>query len=137
MAAIKGAGNNTVTYNANAITNYTNQTDLQATIAELEATHLGSTAMQTDPGLASWQLQIGGDWNSTIDGFLGPDALESVRRTTVIGFSDGSETVTYTWTAAGDVGGFITNYQVQSTAQGKLAWTATLRLSGNPMRGVA
>lgn len=133
MAAYKGAGNSSVTYNATAITNYVNSVDLQNTIAELESTHLGSTAETADPGLASFSLQIGGDWNATIDAQLGPDSLTGTKRTVVVSFTGGS-TITYTWTASGDVGGFVTNYQPKSTATGKLEWSATLRLSGLGVR---
>lgn len=133
MAATKGAGNATVTYNANAITNYTNSVDLQNTIAELEATHLGSTAQESDAGLGSYQLQIGGDWNPTIDGYLGPDSLAGTKRTCAIAFTSGGSTVTYTWTSQA----FITNYTVRTSATGKLEWSATLRLSGAGSRGVA
>lgn len=133
MTATKGAGNSTVTYNSNALTNYTNSVDLQATIAELEATHLGSTGQEADPGLGSYQLQIGGDWNPTIDGYLGPDSLAGTKRTAAIAFTSGGSTVTYTWTSQA----FITNYTVSTSATGKLEWKATLRLSGVGTRSVA
>lgn len=137
MAAIKGAGNNVVTYNSNALTNYINTSQLNNVIAELESTHMGSTAESSDAGLVSSDLDIGGDWGATIDGYLGPDSLTGTKRTTVIQFEDGATVVSWTWTASGDVGGFITNYQVKSEATGKLAWTAKLRLSGLGVRSVA
>lgn len=133
MAAIKGAGNATVTYNSNALTNYVNSVDLQNTIAELEATHLGSTAQEADPGLSSHSLQIGGDWNATLDGYLGPDSLSGTKRTCVIAFVSSGTTVSYTWTTQA----FITNYTITTAATGKLEWSATLRLSGPGSRGVA
>lgn len=137
MTAIKSAGNVTVSYNGNAITNYTNSVDLQNVIQELESTHLGSTAQSADAGLAASTLNLGGDWNSTIDGYLGPDSLTGTKRTTVISFEDGATTVSWTWTASGDVGGFITNYQINPQANGKIPWSAQLRLSGLGVRAVA
>lgn len=134
MTALKGAGNATVTYNSNGLTNFVNSADLQNVIAELESTHLGSTAQSADAGLVSSALNIGGDWNSTIDGYLGPDSLAGTKRTTVIVIGPSGSQVTWTWTASGDVGGFITNYQVQAPANGKLTWTAQLRLSGLGVR---
>jgi len=53
MAATKGAGNATVTYNGQNITAYVNSVDLQNTIAELEATNLASTGEESDPGLVN------------------------------------------------------------------------------------
>lgn len=134
MTALKGAGNAAVTYNSNALINYVNSVDLQNVIAELEATHLGSTAMASDGGLVKHTLQMGGDWNDTVDGYLGPDSLTGTKRTTAIVFGPSGSQVTYTWTASGAVGGFITNYSIKTTAAGKLEWSATLNLSGLGVR---
>lgn len=127
MAAVKAAGKTTVTYNSHDISAYCNQNQLNNTVAELEATNLASTAMESDPGLPGHDLDIGGDWNATLDGYLAPDAMTSTKRTAVITFVDATPTtVTYTWTSQA----FITNYQVKAAATGKLEWTAKLRLSG-------
>lgn len=132
MTALKGAGNVTVTYNSNAVTSYVNSVDLQNVIAELESTHMGSTAMSSDAGLVKSTLQLSGDWNSTVDGYFGPDSLTGTKRTTVIAYN--SAAVTYTWTASGDVGGFVTNYNVKAGATGKLEFSCTLNLSGLGVR---
>jgi hypothetical protein len=132
MTALKGTGV-TVAYNSNAMAAYINSADLQNTIAELESTHLGSTAESADAGLVSSALNMSGDWNATQDGFLGPDSLAGTKRTVAIVIG---AAVTWTWTAAGDVGGFITNYQIQTTASGKITWSAQLRLSGLGVRTV-
>jgi hypothetical protein len=132
MAASKGAGRTTVTYNANPITNYLNQANLQATVNELEASHFGSTAQEFDPGLSGWTIGFNGDWHATLDGYIGPDAITAVKRTVVITLNDGTSTVTYTWTSQG----FVTNYNPQSDATGKITHSAQLRLSGSPVRTV-
>lgn len=126
MTALKGASNVTVTYNSNALTAHVNTVQLDNVIAELESTHLGSTASESDPGLAKHTLDIGGDWNSTIDGYLGPDGMSGTKRTCVIVFGPSGSQVTYTWTSQA----FITNWQIQSPANGKQTWTAKLNLSG-------
>lgn len=131
MTALKGAGGITVTYNSNAITAYINSADLQNVIAELESTHLGSTAMSSNAGLVKSTLQLSGDWNATLDGYFGPDSLTGTKRTVAIVIA---ATATYTWTASGDVGGFITNYSVKAGATGKLEFSATLNLSGLGVR---
>lgn len=133
MTATKGAGNSTVSFNATPLTNYVNSQDLQNTIAELDGTHLGSVEMEADAGLPSHSLQMSGDWHPTLDGVLGPDSLTGTKRTAVVTFTAGGQTVTYTWTSQA----FITSYNVTSSATGKLEWSATLRLSGAPTRGVA
>jgi hypothetical protein len=134
MAARKGAGNITVTYNAQAITNYLNQTSLQATVAELEATHFGSSAEEFDAGLTGWTVSFSGDWATALDTIIGPDAITSTKRTVVIALNGGSgATATYTWTS----NGFVTNYNPSADATGKITHSAQLRLSGAPNRGVA
>lgn len=130
MTATKGAGNATVTYNSNALTAYVNSVDLQNTIAELEATNLGSTGEESDPGLVNSVLNIGGDWHPTLDGYLGPDSIASTKRTAVITFTVGGTTITWTWTSKA----FITNYKVNTAAKDKITWTAQLRLSGLGVR---
>jgi hypothetical protein len=129
MTAYKGAGAATVTYNSNALTNYVNSVDLQNTIAELEATHLGSTGEESDPGLVNSTLNLGGDWHATLDGYLGPDSIAGTKRTAVITFTAGS-TVTWTWTSKA----YITNFKVNTAAKDKITWTAQLRLSGLGVR---
>lgn len=130
MTAAKSAGNVAVTYVATAITNYVNQADLTNTVAELEATHLGSTAEEGDPGLTNSSLQLSGDWNATIDALLAPDALTGTKRTAAIAFTASGSTVTFTWTSKA----FITNYQISTAAKDKITWSATLRLSGLGVR---
>jgi len=134
MAARKGAGNITVTYNSQAITNYLNQASLQATAAELEATHFGSTGEEMDPGLSGWTVSFNGDWATALDTIIGPDAITSVKRTVVIAINGGSgATATYTWTS----NGFVTSYNPSADATGKITHSAQLRLSGIPSRAVA
>jgi len=65
--------------------------------------------------------------------FLGPDSLAGTKRTVAIVIGGA---VTYTWAASGDVGGFNTNSKIQTTASGKLTWSAQLRLSGLGVRTV-
>lgn len=137
MTATKGAGNATVTYNGNALTAYVNSVDLQNVVAELEATVLSSTAEASDPGLTNSVLRLEGDFHPTLDGYLGPDSLSGAKRTVAVAFTAGGSTVTWTWTASGAVGGFITNYNPGAGAKDKLKWTAQLRLSGLGVRSVA
>ena len=127
MAATKGAGNVAVTYDGDALTAYCNQADLNAVVAELEATDFSSTAEESDPGLTKYTIGLGGDWHATLDGYMGPDVATSALKTCVIAITDAdSTTVTYTWTTKS----FITNYSVSAPATGKITWTATLNLTG-------
>jgi len=65
---------------------------------------------------------------------LAPDAVTpGTKRTAVVTYSNGSSTVTYTWTSNAEVG----NYQISAAPGGAITWTATLTLSGAPTRTVA
>jgi hypothetical protein len=128
--ALKGAGNSSVTYNSQNISQYLNTSDLQNTIAELEATVLTSTAEETAAGLGSYQLQIEGDWSKAIDDILGPDSLTGVKRTVVLTYGPAGTLVTYTWTTQG----FLTNYEINAVASDKIVLSGTLRLNGAPTR---
>jgi hypothetical protein len=128
--ARKSAGNTTVTYNSQNITAYINQTDLEMTVAELEATVLTSTAEEYDAGLPGYTLGLTTDWQKALDDILAPDVLTPTKRTVVVTVTGDSGTATYTWTTKG----FITGYSLSSPATGKITAQPKLRLSGAPVR---
>ena len=130
--AVKSEGNAVVTYNSNNISAYCNQADVQATIDQLDSTNLASTAKESVTGFGEWSISIGGQWDSTIDGYLAPDAVTpGTKRTCSIAYTDsGSTTVTYTWTSNAE----IQDYAISSATGALISWTATLMLSGAPSR---
>jgi hypothetical protein len=131
----KGAGNVTTTYNSHEITDYVNQAQIAAAIDSLESTDMGSAAKEYEPGLASWTASIDVvKWDATIDGYLAPDAVTpGTKKTFVHAVSDGTNTVTYTWTS----NAFPTGYSIQS-APGALINSpgVAIQLSGAPSRAV-
>jgi hypothetical protein len=132
--ARKSRGNTTLSFNGNALTNFANQTDMQATIDQIDTTHFGSTGKESITGDTEWSINMGGDWSQVVDGYLGPEAVTpGTRRTAILGLVGASQTVTYTWTTNAE----IQSYQVQSQVGGKITWTATLMLSGAPVRAAA
>ena len=135
--AQKARGNTTVTYNSNAITNYVTQADMERTIDQLETTSLGDTAKTFIAGDADNKLTLSGNWTVALDGFLAPDAGSGTKRTVVIVYTEGANTVTYTWTASGSNGGEIENYTIQSPANGLRTFSCDLKLSGAPTRVAA
>lgn len=131
MAARKGRGNTTVTYNSNALTSYCNSAELDATVDRIETTHFGSTGAESIAGDPSWTISLGGDWDNALDAFLAPDAVTpGTKRNAVIAFIGTSATVTYTWTANAE----IQNFNVSSGVGDKIVWSAELALSGAPTR---
>ena len=136
MAAVKAAGNVTVTYNSNDITSYCDTTEIAVSIAELDTTNLASTAMTYIPGLADWTVSLNvSNWDSTIDGYLSPDVVApGTLRTLVVAFDDGSSEATYTWTA----NAFITGLTIGGGAADKIGMSGlSIRCNGAPTRTVA
>ncbi|MBK8359526.1 MAG: hypothetical protein IPL15_11355 [Comamonadaceae bacterium] len=134
MAGYKAQGNSTCTYNSNALTNYINQADVASTLAQIDVTTLGDSGKVNIVDAAEWSINIGGPWHPTLDGFLAPDAVTpGTKRTAVIAYTNGASTVTYTWTANAEVG----NWNITSAPGGAITWSATLTLSGAPVRTVA
>lgn len=130
--ASKAAGNTTVTYNSNAITAYCDKAELDAAAETVDVTDLASTANEFITTFANWSIPLGGPWDPTLDGYLAPDAVTTgTARTAVITFSDGTTTITYTWTSTA----YLENYKVSSSSPtDAIRWEATLKLSGAPVR---
>ena len=134
--ATKGAGSVTVTYNSNDITSYINTANISASIAELDTTDFGSTAMEYIPGLADWTCSVDvTNWDSTVDGYLMPDLVSpGTLRTLAVVFDDGTNTVTYTWTS----NCFIQSGEIGGEATGLVGISGiTFRCLGAPARAVA
>lgn len=127
-------GNVTVTYDSTELTDYCNTQDLQMAIDKLESTHFGSTGKEYVQGYGDYSIGLGGDFAMAIDDEFGADVIAGAGdKTTVITISDGTETVTYTWTTASSV----ENYNISAATGQLIQWTADLMLSGAPSRSVA
>jgi len=102
----------------------------------IDDTDFGDSSADTAiPGLASWEVNVGGPWNSTVDGYLSPEAVapSATLQTLVVAIGTAS-TVTYTWTAATTVGAFITNWSIDaSSPTDMITWSGTLKCSGAPV----
>lgn len=134
MAARKGRGNTTLTFNSVALTNYMNQAEWQAEIDRLETTHFGSTGAESIAGDTTHTISIGGDWDIAVDNALAPEAITpGTKRTAAIAYVGTSQTLTLTWTSNAE----ISNYSVSSGVSDKITWSASLALSGAPTRSVA
>lgn len=128
--AQKARSNTTITYNSQNITSYTTQADLQRTIDQLETTSLGDTGKTFIAGDQSNTLSLSGNWTKALDDIFGPDAGSGTKRTVAIAYAEAANTVTYTWTSNGE----LSNYQIQSPANGLRTFSAELTLSGAPTR---
>lgn len=135
MANKKVAGNVTVTYGGNALTNYLNTASLQGIVENIDTTDFGDSASNTGiPGNASWSVNVGGPWDPTLDGYLGPEVVAPAA-TADATLAVGIDTVTYTWTASGAVGSYLTNYTIDaSNPSAGITWSGVLTASGTPVR---
>lgn len=134
MAARKGRGNTTVTFNSTAITNYCNKAGLKAAVDRIETTHFGSTAGETIAGDTTYSIPLAGDWDVALSSVLAPEVITTgTKRTAVIAFVGSTQTETWTWTSNAEV----QDYSIDSGAGDKITWSATLSLSGAPTRTVA
>jgi hypothetical protein len=126
--AVPGAGHATLTLNAHDITAYVDQVELKAAVAELESTNLGSTAVEMEPGLPSWDGSFKiTKWDATLNGYL--QGIIGSKVTAVLVFTDSAAaTVTYTWTT----NAFLTGYNIAAAATGKIDSSPTIRFSGAP-----
>lgn len=128
----KGAGKVAVTFNGTAIKQYCNQADLNAVLNQIDVTNLNSTGVESISAFAEWTIALGGFWDATFDAVIAPEAVTpGTKRTAVIAYTDSaSTTVTYTWTSNAEIG----DYKITSTPSDAIKWSATLRLSGAPVR---
>lgn len=129
---VKSITNISVSYNSNALAGYLNQASLEAIVNEIDVTDLASAANEKIAGLANWSVPVGGFWDSTLDGYLGPDSVSppASLRTLVVVIGPSGSQVTYTFTSAA----FISNYRVQAEPTGAITWSGTLSVSGAPVR---
>ena len=123
-----GAGNVVVTLNGTAITAYCNKGDLETTIAELDKTNFASTGTESDPGVPTHKITLGGLWVKALNNVLSPLANSPSKVTCVLTIGSGAEAVTYTWTS----NALVTNYKRTLGAVDQSTWSATLNLSGAP-----
>ena len=129
----KARGNTTVTYNSQNITSYCTQSDLERTLDNLETTTLASTGKTFIAGDETNTIRMQGNWRKALDDIIGPDVGSGTKRTVSIAYSDGANSVTYTWTTNAE----ISNYVIQSPANGLRTFSCDLTLSGAPTRAVA
>ena len=135
--ATKALGNIVLTYNSNNISSHLNTASLEMTVEAIDTTTLASSAQEQTPGATAFSVPIGGPWSSTLDGYLGADAVSppTTLRSFVAQIGPSGNRVTYTWTGSSTVGAFVTDYKIDATdPMGMITWSGTLTVSGAPTR---
>lgn len=123
-----GAGNVDFSLNGTDITAYCNKADLETTIAELDKTNFASTGTESDPGVPTHKITIGGLWAKALNTVLATLANTPSKVTAVLTVGAGAEAVTYTWTT----NALLVNYKITLGAVDQSTWSGTVNLSGAP-----
>lgn len=130
---IKTLTNMVVTYNAQDISAYLNQASLEIIKEAIDTTNLASTGKENTPAAPGFSVPIGGFWMAALDAILGADAAATsdTLRALIVQIGPSGNRATYTRTASGNLGAFVSDYKVDGTdPMGMLTWSATLSVSG-------
>lgn len=128
--AVKAAGNVTFSLAGTDITDNLSEAQLNAAVAELNTSNLGSGDEEYEPGQRSWDGTFTVvNWTKAIDTIL--YNATTTKATAVLTATDsGSNTVTYTWTSEA----FVTGYSVGGAVGDLVQTSPTIRFSGAPAR---
>lgn len=111
------------------ISTYVDAVTLSSSLDETETTTFGAQRKSYISGFNEGEISLGGNWDRTFDVLF--SALEQ-------GFTDGTlTTVTFEYGPEGNDAGdkrytgeaVLTEYEVDSSIQDQVTWTATLRIS--------
>ena len=94
---------------------------------------LASTGREFIQDVVEHSITVSGFWDPTLDGYLQPEVGLGTKRTAALGMSDGTTTVTYTWTSNCEV----SSYEVDMSVGAAGTFSATFTCSGAPGRASA
>lgn len=131
------ASNFTVTLGGTNITAYLTQSEIAATVAEVDSTNLASTGAESAPAATTWTLNAQGFLDKASDDIFGRRALtppSTYLDLVVTAGPTGAQTI-YTWTGTTTEGAFIQTYTIPATEPTQLStFTAEIGVSGGPVR---
>ena len=131
--ASKARGNTTLTFDGNAWTAYLTQITYSANGETIDVTDLASTGREFIQDVVEHAISVSGHWSPTVDGYIQPVVGSGTKETAAMGMSDGTSTVTYTWTDNAEV----SSYEVDMSVGAVGTFSATLSLSGAPARATS
>lgn len=128
--AVKAAGNVTFTLAGTELTDNLSEVQLNAAVAELNTSNLGSGDEEYEPGQRSWDGTFTVvNWTKAIDTIL--FNATTTKATAVLTATDASSnTATYTWTSEA----FVTGYSVGGAVGDLVQTSPSIRFSGAPVR---
>jgi hypothetical protein len=108
---------------------------MDAIAKAIDVSNFASEGARNMTGLPSWTMEIGGPWDTELDDILGIDAVRSLDELRSAWLR--LEGIRYEWIptiADADRGAILSNYQVISSPNDAIRWTATLTCSRSPVR---
>jgi outer membrane protein W len=135
--AVKTRGNFTLTFNGVNLTAYITDHTFSIEGERIDITTYTSTASTTMAGDNTYNLDISGLLDIAVDNALAPNLGNGTKYTLVVAEDMGAQTVTNTWTAAGEVGAEVASYGKTGTAKENQKFSCTFAISGAPARSVA
>jgi hypothetical protein len=127
----KAQGNSELSYNSNELKTFVTSIKCTADGQTIDITTLGDTAKAVIADDTAWSIVADFNWDTTIAGYLEPDALTpGTKRTLVYRRDDNVNYVTLTWTSNAEIQSYSADSSVASMHKG----TVTFALSGAPER---
>ena len=112
------------------ISQYTDKVNPKYELGEVNVTTFGQTFEQFIAGFASGEIDIGGNWDRTFDtqmtGLVDAFRAGTITSSTFEYGPEGADSGDHR--ATGEA--VLTNYEVDSSIQDQVTWTATLRCTG-------
>lgn len=138
MPGIPVAPNVTISVNAIQVECNTTQATLSAEGQRIDTSTLCDLGAKSIAGFVDWSLDVTGLVDIAMDGLFGANVGNGVYYTVVYAITDpaAGQTVDYTWTAVGDVGGLIESYTINTNVGEGVGFNGTVPLSGQPVRTV-
>lgn len=131
--ATKAQSNTTLTWNSNSLAGFTPNIQYSMNGQSIDVTTLGDTGKVSISDSVEYQITADVIVTPTLDGYIAPYVGDGTKRTLVHTFTDGTTTVTNTWTSNAEIISYNRTHAVGAAHTGQV----TFACSGAPTRTVA
>lgn len=134
MSAVHGL-NTYVKWGTNDISAYVSSLNAPRDKDEVDVTTFTATAKSSVVGLQNNILELSGPFDSTLDGYFGPDYEAGTSR--AVEWATNGGTASATNPVYSVTGGYLLSYNVTTSTTDAAKFTARIRLNGTVTRTVA
>lgn len=128
--ATKSQGNTTLTFNSNSLAGFTPNIQYSMNGQTIDVTTLGDTGKVSIADSVEYEITAELIITPTLDGYIAPYVGDGTKRTLVHTFTDGTTTVTNTWTSNAEIISYTRTHAVGAAHVGSV----TFACSGAPTR---